>query len=87
MKITKHIYKRLEKEFPDLFDEAKEAKSSSTLFAEFLPSTALLDPNGNPWGQYSNLEIPKKRKTVVISFKDLENAILLRSHEVKVRYQ
>lgn len=74
MRITKHIYKRLQEELPDLFVDAEKAKATSTLFAEFLPGAALSDPNGNPWGQYGNREIPPKRKTVVISFKDLEHA-------------
>ena len=72
MRITKHIYDRLRVEFPDLFVDEEKAKATSTLFAEFLPTAALSDPNGSPWGQYGNREIPPKRKIVVISFKDLE---------------
>jgi hypothetical protein len=68
MRVTKHIYKRVQGEFPDLFVEAERAKATSTVFAEFLPGAALADPNGNPWGQYGSREIPPKRKTVVISF-------------------
>ena len=68
MRVTKYIYERIQKELPDLFIEAEKTKSSSTVFAEFLPGAALADPNGCPWGQYGDREIPPKRKTVVISF-------------------
>lgn len=73
MQITKYLYKRLQEAFPDLFVDAQKSQSTSTLFAEFLPAAALSNPCGSPWGQYGNREIPPKRKTVVISFKDLEN--------------
>lgn len=72
MRITKHIYERLKEEFgDDFFCEEEKAQSTSTIFSEFLPVTALSNPSGSPWGQYGDREIPLKRKTIVISFKDL----------------
>ena len=71
MLTTKEIHHFLQKEIPDLFVEDETVKSSSMLFAEFLPALALSDPNGNPWGQYGNREIPLRKKTIVISFKNI----------------
>ncbi|MCX7120604.1 MAG: hypothetical protein NTZ67_02330 [Gammaproteobacteria bacterium] len=82
MRIPENIYKRLQEKYPDLFIGGENTKATSTLFAEFLPGAALADPNGNPWGQYGNREIPPKRKTVVISFKDLENLTFSESAEI-----
>ena len=65
MPVNQHIYKQIQKEFPELFVEGLKNKPASTVYAEFLPTTALSTSNDSPWGQYSNREIPLKPKQLL----------------------
>lgn len=73
MKIPANLYRRLQEELPELFIAQEQLNEPSTIFAEFLPETALANLNGNPWGQLCNREIPLKRKTLIIALYDIKD--------------
>ncbi|OGT46680.1 MAG: hypothetical protein A3E82_01165 [Gammaproteobacteria bacterium RIFCSPHIGHO2_12_FULL_38_11] len=73
MRITQYIYKRLQEEYPELFISSEKSEKASALFASFLPAAALGDASQNPWCEFGRRDIPAKRKTILFSFKGLEN--------------
>lgn len=73
MPVTQPIYQQIKKQYPELFIEGLKPKPASTLYAEFLPNTALSTPNESPWGQYSNRELPPKAKTIIISYSRIDD--------------
>jgi len=73
MRITQYIYKRLQEDYPELFIPSEKSEKVSALFAPFLPITALTDSSQDPWCELGSRDVPVKRKTILLSFKDLEN--------------
>lgn len=82
MPVNQYIYQELQKECPELFIEGLKTKPTSTVYAEFLPNTALSNPNGSPWGEYSARAIPPNAKTVIISYKAINDMPVLEKQQI-----